>query len=118
MLAKIPQFRGLTPWILVDFRSPMRQLPGVQDGYNRKGLISDRGEKKESFYLLQKPIKTGLLRVPDSVLLALKPTEPSHSEPELETDFVQRTAGKLAVLRFPTRERVRSVATFPPTPGV
>jgi beta-glucuronidase len=54
MLAKIPQFRGLTPWILVDFRSPMRQLPGIQDGYNRKGLISNRGEKKEAFFVLQK----------------------------------------------------------------
>jgi beta-glucuronidase len=54
MLAKIPQFRGLTPWILMDFRSPMRQLPGIQDGYNRKGLISNRGEKKQAFFVLQK----------------------------------------------------------------
>jgi beta-glucuronidase len=54
MLARIPQFRGLTPWILMDFRSPMRQLPGVQDGYNRKGLVSNRGEKKEAFFVLQK----------------------------------------------------------------
>jgi beta-glucuronidase len=54
MLEKIPQFRGLSPWILVDFRSPMRQLPGVQDGFNRKGLISDQGEKKQAFFVLQK----------------------------------------------------------------
>ena len=54
MLAKIPQFRGLSPWILMDFRSPMRQLPGIQDGYNRKGLISNRGKKKEAFFVLQK----------------------------------------------------------------
>jgi beta-glucuronidase len=54
MLAKIPQFRGLSPWILVDFRSPMRQLPGLQDGFNRKGLISNAGEKKQAFYVLQK----------------------------------------------------------------
>jgi beta-glucuronidase len=53
MLMKIPQFRGLSPWILVDFRSPMRQLPGVQDGFNRKGLISDQGQKKQAFYVLQ-----------------------------------------------------------------
>ncbi len=46
MLAKIPQFRGLSPWILMDFRSPMRQLPGLQDGFNRKGLISNAGEKR------------------------------------------------------------------------
>lgn len=54
MLVKIPQFRGLSPWILVDFRSPMRQLPGIQDGFNRKGLISNKGEKKMAFYVLQK----------------------------------------------------------------
>jgi beta-glucuronidase len=54
MLAKIPQFRGLSPWILMDFRSPMRQLPGIQDGYNRKGLVSNRGEKKQAFFVLQK----------------------------------------------------------------
>jgi beta-glucuronidase len=57
MLAKIPQFRGLSPWILMDFRSPMRQLPGIQDGYNRKGLISNRGEKKEAFFVLQRTYK-------------------------------------------------------------
>jgi beta-glucuronidase len=57
MLAKIPQFRGLTPWILMDFRSPMRQLPDVQDGFNRKGLISNRGEKKEAFFVLQRTYK-------------------------------------------------------------
>jgi hypothetical protein len=57
MLAKIPQFRGLSPWILMDFRSPMRQLPGVQDGYNRKGLISNHGEKKEAFFVLQRTYK-------------------------------------------------------------
>ena len=54
MLAKIPQFRGLSPWILMDFRSPMRQLPGLQDLYNRKGLISNLGEKKQAFFFLQK----------------------------------------------------------------
>lgn len=57
MLEKIPQFRGLTPWILMDFRSPMRQLPGIQDLYNRKGLISNRGAKKEAFFVLQKTYK-------------------------------------------------------------
>ena len=53
MLAKIPQLRGMSPWILMDFRSPMRQLPGIQDGYNRKGLISDKGVKKQAFFVLQ-----------------------------------------------------------------
>ena len=54
MLNRIPQLRGISPWILVDFRSPRRLLPGVQDGYNLKGLISDQGEKKQAFFVLQK----------------------------------------------------------------
>jgi beta-glucuronidase len=54
MLNKIPQLRGISPWILMDFRSPTRLLPGVQDDFNRKGLISPQGEKKQAFFVLQK----------------------------------------------------------------
>jgi beta-glucuronidase len=57
MLNRIPQLRGMSPWILMDFRSPRRVLPGIQDGFNRKGLISDQGEKKKAFYFLQKAYK-------------------------------------------------------------
>jgi beta-glucuronidase len=53
MLKKIPSLRGMSPWILADFRSPRRPLPGIQDFYNRKGLISNRGERKQAFYVLQ-----------------------------------------------------------------
>jgi beta-glucuronidase len=53
MLNRIPQLRGMSPWILVDFRSPRRLLPGMQDGYNLKGLISDQGDKKQAFFILQ-----------------------------------------------------------------
>lgn len=53
MLQRIPQWRGVTPWILVDFRSPRRLLPGVQDGFNRKGLLSDKGEKKAAYAVLK-----------------------------------------------------------------
>jgi len=53
MLSKIPQFRGLSPWILCDFRSPRRALPGIQDGWNRKGLIGENGTRKKAFYVLQ-----------------------------------------------------------------
>ncbi len=38
MLNTIPQLRGMSPWILMDFRSPRRVLPEIQDGFNRKGL--------------------------------------------------------------------------------
>lgn len=44
---------GLSPWILKDFRTPLRVLPGVQDGYNRKGLVSEEGEKKLAFGVLR-----------------------------------------------------------------
>jgi beta-glucuronidase len=57
MLHKIPQLRGTTPWILMDFRSPLRQLPEIQDGFNRKGLISDQGKKKAAFFILQQAYK-------------------------------------------------------------
>lgn len=57
MLNKIPQLRGTTPWVLMDFRSPMRTLPKLEDNFNRKGLISDQGQKKEAFYILQKAYK-------------------------------------------------------------
>jgi beta-glucuronidase len=53
MLKKIPFLRGTAPWILTDFRSPRRPLPGIQDYWNRKGLISNRGEKKKAFYVMQ-----------------------------------------------------------------
>lgn len=59
MLAKIPQVRGMSPWILMDFRAPARQLPGVQDYFNRKGLISDQGKKKLAFGVLQKAYHEG-----------------------------------------------------------
>ena len=54
MLDKIDGLAGTTPWILKDFRSPRRVLDGVQDYYNRKGLFSDKGEKKLAFYVLKK----------------------------------------------------------------
>jgi beta-glucuronidase len=58
MLDKIEGLSGTTPWILKDFRSPRRVLPDVQDYYNRKGLFSDKGEKKKAFYVLQEWYKT------------------------------------------------------------
>ncbi|PYS63750.1 MAG: beta-glucuronidase, partial [Acidobacteria bacterium] len=54
MLKRISFLRGTCPWILMDFRSPRRPLTGIQDFHNRKGLISDRGEKKKAFYVMQK----------------------------------------------------------------
>ena len=61
MLNKIPQLRGMSPWVLMDFRSPNRPLAGIQDEFNRKGLISDQGQKKQAFYVLQKAYKDGTI---------------------------------------------------------
>jgi beta-glucuronidase len=54
MLRKIPNLRGTTPWVLMDFRSTTRNIPKLQDGYNRKGLVSEKGERKQAFELFQK----------------------------------------------------------------
>lgn len=54
MLNRIAQLRGISPWVLMDFRSPNRPLAGIQDEFNRKGLISDQGQKKQAFFVLQK----------------------------------------------------------------
>jgi len=53
MVQRIPGFAGLSPWVLVDFRSPRRPLPGIQDYFNRKGLISNKGAYKQAFSTLQ-----------------------------------------------------------------
>ena len=54
MFDKIDGLSGMSPWILCDFMSPLRQLHQVQDGWNRKGLISEQGKKKQAFYVLKK----------------------------------------------------------------
>jgi beta-glucuronidase len=53
MIAEIDFLRGLTPWILMDFRSPRRHLTGIQDFWNRKGLRSENGEKKAAWFVLR-----------------------------------------------------------------
>ncbi len=53
MLQRIPFLQGTVAWILMDFRCPRRFLSGIQDYYNRKGLLSDRGEKKQAYYVLR-----------------------------------------------------------------
>jgi beta-glucuronidase len=45
--------KGITPWILYDFRTP-RRVNRYQQGFNRKGLIaSDKKTRKPAFYILQ-----------------------------------------------------------------
>jgi len=53
MLDAIPGLRGITPWVLVDFRSPRRPHPYFQDFWNRKGLLTQSGKKKLAFHTLK-----------------------------------------------------------------
>jgi len=52
MLSNNPQIKGISPWVFKDFRAMLRPLPGIQDFYNRKGLIDEHGNKKEAFVVL------------------------------------------------------------------
>ncbi|MCX6316508.1 MAG: beta-glucuronidase [Bacteroidetes bacterium] len=65
MIDKMPNIRGISPWILTDFRSPRRVLPGIQDGFNRKGLISTEGKRKKAFFVLQSYYKSKQRKYPD-----------------------------------------------------
>lgn len=51
------QIAGMSPWILFDFRAPMRQNE-YQRGYNRKGIIDQHGRKKKAFHVLRKFYQT------------------------------------------------------------
>lgn len=52
-IRKIPYIKGMTPWILHDFRCPRRTSVN-QRYYNTKGLLSaDKKHKKLAFYVLQ-----------------------------------------------------------------
>ena len=53
MFDEIDFLRGTIPWILMDFRSPRRPLPQIKDGFNRKGLLSETGLKKEAFDVMR-----------------------------------------------------------------
>ena len=65
MLNRIPQLRGTSPWLLMDFRSPRRLNPGIQDNFNRKGLISEQGQKKQAFFVLQRAYQSGSFGKPE-----------------------------------------------------
>lgn len=54
MFAAIPNLVGVCPWLLVDYRSPGRMHPVYQNGYNRKGILSEFGEKKKAWFVLKK----------------------------------------------------------------
>jgi beta-glucuronidase len=53
MLEKVDGWAGVSPWILMDFRSPRRLHDLYQQDFNRKGLLSEKGEKKQAFNVLK-----------------------------------------------------------------
>lgn len=53
MFENISNLCGVSPWILFDFRSPFRFHPANQDGWNRKGLVSDQGMRKKAWYIMR-----------------------------------------------------------------
>lgn len=53
MFDNIPNLCGICPWVLFDFRSPTRLHPIYQDGWNRKGLLSDKAQRKKAWYVIK-----------------------------------------------------------------
>ena len=53
MLSDQDGLAGVSPWILKDFRSPLRLYQGVQDYWNLKGLVADDGTRKAAFFVLE-----------------------------------------------------------------
>ncbi|HDQ44189.1 MAG TPA: glycoside hydrolase family 2 [bacterium] len=53
MFDATPNLCGISPWLLVDYRSTARLHPVYQSGWNRKGLLSDQGEKKKAWFIVQ-----------------------------------------------------------------
>ncbi|MGD9928391.1 MAG: glycoside hydrolase family 2 protein [Mangrovibacterium sp.] len=52
MFSNVPNLCGVCPWLLFDYRSLGRMNQVSQNGYNRKGLISENGEKKKAWYIM------------------------------------------------------------------
>jgi beta-glucuronidase len=53
MIKRIPNLSGTCPWNLVEHRSPLRVMSGIEDGFSRAGLISVKGQRKKAFYVMK-----------------------------------------------------------------
>lgn len=53
MFKNMSSLRGVAPWVLYDFRSARRMHGRYQKGWNRKGLLSNGGEKKKSWFVIK-----------------------------------------------------------------
>lgn len=52
MFSTTPNLCGIAPWLLFDYRSLGRMHPVYQKGFNRKGLLSEKGEKKKAWQIM------------------------------------------------------------------
>jgi beta-glucuronidase len=53
MLERQEGLAGISPWVLKDFRSPLRMHQRVQNYWNLKGLVADDGTRKPAFAVLR-----------------------------------------------------------------
>lgn len=53
MIASVPEFSGLFPWLYNDFYDPVRMEAPGQDGKNLKGVVTIERRKKKSFQVLK-----------------------------------------------------------------
>lgn len=53
MFKTVPNLVGVCPWLLYDYKSLGRMNQVYQKGYNRKGLLSEKGEKKKAWYVMK-----------------------------------------------------------------
>ena len=54
LVDRTPGCVGCSPWVLKDFRSPRRWHARFQDFWNRKGLISETGVRKQAWEVLRR----------------------------------------------------------------
>lgn len=54
MFGTTPNLVGVCAWLMVDYRSSGRMHPVYQNGYNRKGLLSEFGDRKKAWYVLKR----------------------------------------------------------------
>lgn len=52
MFEGIPNLCGVSPWVMIDFRSPYRLHQRNQQEWNRKGIISDKGLYKKAWFVM------------------------------------------------------------------
>ena len=53
MLSRSTKLRGISPWVLKDFRTALRTHPDYQEYYNRKGVVDENGQPKLVFETLK-----------------------------------------------------------------